>query len=86
MIPIKLAIKRIRGAIHDYQHINYSDEEILLVINAGVRFIRRTIADIQPEILMSEFKGILQDGEDLIQLKNRPLTIIEVTAGDITLA
>lgn len=81
MIPIKLAIKRIRGAIHDYQHINYSDEEILLVINAGVRFIRRTIADIQPEILMSEFKGILQCGEDLIQLKKRPLTIIEVTAG-----
>ena len=82
MIPIKLAIKRIRGAIHDYQRINYSDEEILLVINAGVRFIRRTIADLQPEILMSELKGILQGGENLIQLKNRPLTIIEVTAGD----
>ena len=82
MIPIKTAIQRIRGAIHDYQHINYSDDEILLVINAGVRFIRRTIADLQPEILMTEFKGILQGGEDLIQLKNRPLTIIEVTAGD----
>ena len=82
MIPIKLAIQRIRGAIHDYQHINYSDDEILLVINAGVRFIRRTVADIQPEILMSEFKGILQSGEDLIQLPKRPLTIIEVTAGN----
>ena len=82
MLPIKLAIQRIRGAIHDYQHINYSDDEILLVINAGVRFIRRTVADIQPEILMSEFKGILQSGEDLIQLPKRPLTIIEVTAGN----
>ena len=82
MIPIKLAIQRIRGAIHDYQHINYRDDEILLVINAGVRFIRRTVADIQPEILMSEFKGILQSGEDLIQLPKRPLTIIEVTAGN----
>ena len=60
MIPIKTAIKRIRGAIHDWQHINYSDAEILLVINAGLRFIRRTIADIQLEILVSEFKGILQ--------------------------
>jgi len=82
MLSIKTAIQRIRGAIHDYQHINYSDAEILLVINAGVRFIRRTIADIQPEILMSEYKGILQSGEDLIQLPKRPLTIIEVTAGD----
>ena len=64
LIPIKTAIKRIRGAIHDWQHINYSDAEILLVINAGLRFIRRTIADIQPEILMSELIGILQGGED----------------------
>ena len=82
MIPIKTAIKRIRGAIHDYQHINYSDDEILLTINAGLRFIRRTVADIQPEILMSELKGILQGGEDTIQLEKNPLTIIEVTAGD----
>ena len=82
MIPIKTAIKRIRGAIHDYQHINYSDAEILLVINAGLRFIRRTIADIQPEILMSEEKGILQGGEDTIQLEKLPLSIIEVTAGN----
>ena len=82
MIPIKTAIQRIRGAIHDYQHINYSDDEILLVINAGLRFIRRTIADIQPEILMSELKGILQGGEDTIQLEKLPLSIIEVTAGN----
>ena len=82
MIPIKTAIQRIRGTIHDYQHINYSDDEILLVINAGLRFIRRTVADIQPEILMSELKGILQGGEDTIQLEKLPLSIIEVTAGD----
>ena len=77
-----MAIRKIRGAIHDYQQVTYSDEEILTVINAGMRFIRRTIADIQPEILMTEFKGILQGGEDTIQLKNLPLSIIEVTAGD----
>lgn len=82
MIPIKLAIHRIRNAIHDRQHINYSDHEILNVINEGLRFIRRTIADIQPEILMSEATGILQGGEDLIQLKKRPLMILQMTAGD----
>ena len=82
LLSIKSAIKRIRSAIHDWQHINYSDAEILLVINAGIRFIRRTIADIQPEILMTENKGILQGGEDTIQLEKMPLTIIEVTAGN----
>lgn len=82
MIPIRLAIHRIRHAIHDEQHVNYSDHEILDVINAGVRLIRRTIADIQPEILMSEATGILQEGEDTIKLKKRPLMIIEMTAGN----
>ena len=82
MLSIKSAIKRIRSAIHDWQHVNYSDAEILLVINAGIRFIRRTIADIQPEILMTENKGILQGGEDTIQLEKNPLTIIEVTTGN----
>ena len=82
LTAIKKLIQRIRGAIHDYQHVNYSDDEILVVINAGVRFIRRTIADVQSELLISEEKGILQGGEDFIQLKNRPLSIIEVFAGD----
>ena len=82
LLAIKTVVKRIRSAIHDWQHINYSDAEILLVINAGLRFIRRTIADIQPEILMSELKGMLQGGEDTILLEKNPLTIIEVTAGD----
>ncbi len=82
MIPIKLAIHRVRGMIHDFQHVNYSDREILDVLNFGLRFIRRTIADIQPELLMSKETGILQVGEDEITLKRRPMMIIEMTAGD----
>ena len=82
MIPVKLAIHRVRGMIHDFQHVNYSDHEILDVLNFGLRFIRRTIADIQPEILMSKQTGILQAGEDEIELKRRPMMIIEMTAGD----
>lgn len=82
MIPIKFLIRRTRHAIHDEQHVNYSDHEILDVINAGLRFIRRTIADIQPEILLNEFTGILQAGEDTIKLKKPPMMIVELTAGD----
>ena len=59
MLPIKAVIHRIRRAVHDdEQRINYSDGEILDVINAGLRMIRRTIADIQPEILMKTATGI----------------------------
>ena len=82
MIPVKLAVHRIRGMIHDWQHVNYSDREILDVLNFGLRFIRRTIAEIQPEILMSKQTGILQAGEDEIKLNRRPMMIIEMTAGD----
>ena len=83
MLPIRAVIHRIRHGIHDAeQRINYSDGEILAVVNAGLRIIRRTIADIQPEILMRTVTGILKAGENEIVLKFRPLTIVEVTAGD----
>lgn len=82
MLPVKDLIKKIRAAIHDTDCINYDDGEILNSINAALRFIRRTIAEIQPEILISETTGILDAGNDTIQLENRPMKIIELTAGD----
>ena len=87
MLPIRAVIKRIRTAVHDdEQRINYSDGEILAVVNAGLRIIRRTIADIQPEILMKTTTGILKPAQDEIRLQFRPLTIVEVTAGDKVLS
>ena len=79
--PIKDLIRKIRITIHDEDKINYDDQDILNVINAGMRFIRRTIAEIQPEIIMTTTAGILQAGENEIKLKNIPLKIIELTAG-----
>lgn len=81
------AIHRIRTAVHDdEQRINYSDEEILNAINAGLRVIRRTIVDIQPEILMESQSGVLEAGRDEIILSRRPLMILEVMAGEKILA
>lgn len=82
MLAVKDLIKKIRAAIHDDDRINYDDKDILDTINAALRFIRRTIADIQPEILISEATGILDAGNDTIRLENRPMKIIELTAGD----
>ena len=87
MLPVMEAIHRIRAAVHDdEQRINYSDEEILNAINAGLRVIRRTITDIQPEILMETMTGVLEAGQDEIRLEKRPLMILDVTAGDKVLS
>ena len=82
MTPIKEVVRKIRIAIHDEDCINYDDRDILNVINAGYRVIRRTIAEIQPELLMDTTAGILQAGEDTITLRHIPMKIIELTAGD----
>ena len=82
MLEVKDLIKKIRVTIHDTDCINYDDEDILSTINAALRFLRRTIAEIQPELLITETTGILESGKDTIQLENRPMKIIEMTAGD----
>ena len=82
MLPIREAIRRIRVAIHDEeQRINYSDTEILDAINSGLRVIRRTIAEIQPEILVTTVMGTLAATQSEIELPSRPLQIIDLTAG-----
>ena len=70
------------GVVDDSDCINYDDSDILNAINAALRFIRRTIAEVQPELLISETTGILDAGKDTIHLENRPMKIIELTAGD----
>ena len=78
MTPIKDIIKKIRIAIHDEDAINYDERDILNVVNAGMRFIRRTIAEIQPELIMTTSAGMLQAGNDTIKLLHIPIKIIEL--------
>ena len=82
MLPIKTIMDRLRYIVHDTDNVNYDDKEILDAINNGIRFIRRTIAEIHPEILISTEQGVLAAGEDTIELSVRPLKIIRVRTGD----
>lgn len=82
LTPIKDVIRKIRIAIHDEDCINYDDRDVLNVINVGLIFIRRTIAELQPELLMETTVGLLKPFEDTIILRNIPMKIIELTAGD----
>lgn len=67
--------------IHDTDEIVYSDEEILDVINCGIRFIRRAIIEIRPSLLISTEEKILSAGEKSFELENLPTKIVHVTAG-----
>lgn len=82
MLPVKTLIKRIRRVVHDTDAITYDDDEILAVINQGVRYIRRTIADNKPEMLAGEvITGMVKAGERSIDLPYRPMLLIYVRAG-----
>ena len=83
MLPIKTIIKRIRATLHDSDAITYDDDELVDVINNGIRFIRRTIAEIHPETLIETTQGLLQPGEDFVTLEKRPLKIIRVRSGEL---
>ena len=82
MLSVQTLARRIRTRLHDTDSIAYDDAEILDCINNGVRFIRRTIANVRPALLLSEAEGVLEAGTKSITLKKRPTKIIGVTAGD----
>lgn len=82
MLPIKTLIKRIRRVVHDTDAITYDDDEILAVINQGVRYIRRIIADNKPEMLTGEVvTGMIKAGERSINLPYRPMLLLYVRVG-----
>ena len=82
MLPIKTLMKRIRRVVHDVDAITYDDDEILDVINQGVRYIRRVIADNKPEMLAGKtVGGMIKAGERSIDMPYRPLLIVYVRAG-----
>ena len=82
MLAMTTILKRIRTRIHDTDEIVYDDDEILEVINCGVRFIRRAITEIRPSLLISTEEKILSAGEKSFELEKVPTKIVHVTAGD----
>lgn len=80
---MKTLIKRVRVEANDRDDITYDDDEVLFTLNNGIRYIRRTIADLRPELLASEpVTGTLKAGESRITLPRRPLSFLYVRVGD----
>ena len=82
VLSIQSILSTVRVAVHDTDAIEYDDKEIVSVINAGLRFIRRTIIELQPEILSETIVGELAAGENTVLMEKRPAAIVEITAGD----
>ena len=83
MLPMKTLMKRVRRTVHDVDALTYDDEEIVDVLNAGINFVRRTIADTRPEFLAGDaVEGTLEAGERSMVLPYRPLVFLWVRAGD----
>lgn len=80
MLPVKILTNRIRLQLHDKQATEYDDDEILFCLNAGVRFIRRTIISTRPELLMDVQTGKLKSGCNQIKLDTNFISIVDVRA------
>lgn len=79
MIKIADLIRRIRSMAHDRQEIEYSDEDLMLYINDGLRFVRRIVMNVYPSMLADiDFDGMLDIGENMIFLFEPISHIIEV--------
>ena len=48
----------------------------------GIRFIRRTIAELQPSKLIKKYEGIVKKDERNIELPFVPLKIVYISIGD----
>lgn len=66
MLPIKDIVEKIRITVKDTdeEQNSYKDEELLMYVNAGIRFIRRIVADLNPLILADYHKKITVSGGD----------------------
>ena len=82
MLPVKTLIRRIRARCHDLENITYDDYEILDTLNIALRFIRRTIAELQPALLFKTYEGTVEAGKNSLTLPFVPLKIVHLTVGD----
>lgn len=82
MLAIKTLIRRVRARLHDREELDYLDEDILDALNSGIRYIRRTIMELRPSLLLESQDGTLDAGENTFQLNKRPARVVHLTCGD----
>lgn len=78
MLAIKEIINRVRSMNHDKAETGYEDDDILYVINGGIRFIRRLIKDYKPMMLVADpITGILPAGQNNITIDDVMTKVVD---------
>ena len=88
MLTASNIIEKVRWNINDQQKTGFSDEMLLGFINDGIRLLRRTIMDTNPDLLQDyDYIGTLSAGVSRIALTDassvtvRLSRVIEVRVG-----
>ncbi len=81
MLPIKSIVNQIRITTKDTdsEQNSYKDEELLMYVNAGIRFIRRSISKLNP-LLIADYQRsfTLEANENDVDLESNVYRVIEV--------
>ena len=77
MLSVREIIKRVRVLVHDETGTGYSDESIINAINSAIRFIRRTVKQYKPSMLVAEpLVGNVLAGDNKIVSKSSSDSLI----------
>ena len=69
MLTASNIIERVRWNVNDQQETGFSDEMLLGFINDGIRLLRRTIMDTNPDLLQDyDYVGTLPAGASRVTL------------------
>lgn len=69
MLTAKAIIERVRMNTYDKQETGFTDEMLLGYINDGIRLLRRTILDVNPDLLADyDYITTLKAGENRVNL------------------
>ena len=72
MLTVEAILNRVRAAIHDEQKTGYSDATLTSYINDGIRFLRRTVFEINPLLLTDiDLSGTLAAGKGALAVGAR---------------
>lgn len=77
-VVITDVMELVRRKINDIDCIEFTDEEVLKVVNEALRFIREIYMDEMPDLLIEVDSAMLEHGENKVELPAKLLKLTDV--------
>lgn len=78
-MTLKELIERVRANVHDNDVLEYTDETLIGYINDGIRFVRRTVLDVDAMLLVdSPYEGQTEPAQNIIEIPEKVSSVIDV--------